>query len=661
MSISMVKQLSKNKIKFIRRNAGKLEPAQIAAQLKIPLAVVTAQLENSRPELSFKDRPLWHKPLYLGFLLVLFFSPLMFSTWFYEFENVPRSLLIQAAALVIPILFLLKWPREQGVKVEGGAGFWPLVLILSWALLSLLWTTYKFGAFSQWVHWAACGMFYLIVYNLHSRRKEVTWTLHTVMATCALAAVLGVLQYLCGLEWVPQQVVPAATFNNKNMAAQVMVLAFPVGFVLAATSSNRKLTWLFALITALTALFLYYAGSRAAWLGALVETVLIVGGVWLYWRKVGKGPAFDKNRLLALVTALLILVAGMQLSLNAWVPESALPPPGQAPQAIERKLGENLDLSSGRHRLVLWKNTLTIIAAHPVAGVGIRNVQVHYPTAPDKSHHRLSLHTQRVHNDYLQMYAELGLPALIVLIWLFVLIIRHASILIRTPDSAVWIPPALICLAAMAGLSVNAFFSFPFNRALPPFFLAVYLGLYFKTIALAKGPGARPQAARRFGRKVALLPAGVFSVLLVVWGGISYHWSWADHYYRRHVLALLGGNYEQAVALGETALAHNPARGVIMRSLGRAYVRKQDYDRAEALFARIDRVFPHAPLNIYHQAVARINQKRLDEAEAAIRKGLEIIPQSGKLHGLQGVSTRPTTGLRPPSRPIAGRSSSRRL
>jgi len=545
---------------------------------------------------------------------------------------VPRSLLIQAASLVIPILYLLKGSRDQGREIEGGAGFWPLTLILLWALLSLLWTTYKYGAFSQWVHWTACGLFYLIVYNLHSQHKRIEGTLHAVMITTALAAILGVLQYLYGLDWVPQQVVPAATFNNKNMAAQVMVLAFPVGFVLAATSSNRKLTWLYALVTALTALFLFYTASRAAWLGALVETFLIVGGVWLYWHKSGKGPAFDRNRLLALVTALAILAFGMQLG-----PNSLAPATGSTQPPVEKKIGENLDLSSGRHRLVLWKNTLSIIAQHPVAGVGIRNVQVHYPTSPDKSHHRLSLHTQRIHNDYLQMYAELGLPALLVLVWLFVLIIRHAVVLVRSPDGAVWIPPVLICLAAMAGLSVNAFFSFPFNRALPPFLLAVYLGLYFKTIALASGPGASPQTAKVLHRKAALLLTGVFSILFVIWGVLNYHWAWADHYYRRHVIAFLGGDYERAAALGETALAHNPSCGAIMRSLSRVYVHKQAYDRAEALFERIDRVFPHAPLNIYHQAVARINQKRFDEAEEGIRKGLAVIPQSGKLYGLLGV------------------------
>ena len=63
----MAQQLSKNKIKFIRRNAGKMEPARIAAELKIPLEAVTAQLENNRPERTSGNQAFGHPPLYLGF------------------------------------------------------------------------------------------------------------------------------------------------------------------------------------------------------------------------------------------------------------------------------------------------------------------------------------------------------------------------------------------------------------------------------------------------------------------------------------------------------------------------------------------------------------------------------------------------------------------
>lgn len=571
-------------------------------------------------------------PFHYGLLLVLFTSPLIFSTAFYEFENLPRSLLIQAGALLVPACWLVWHARGHAGAISGGPAGTPLLLLATWGLVSISWSTYRYGALSQWIHWAACGVFYVIAFNVHRRRRDVLRTLYALMATAAVIATLGILQHLAGLQWVPQQVAPAATFNNKNMAAQFMVLTFPISLGLAATAADRRLVWLFALVTALDALFLYYTRTRAAWLAVLAQAAMVGGGIWIYRSRASIRRLFDGNRTAALVVSLLLLAGGMQLG-----PGSLDKTRGAAPETAEREMGDSFDISSARHRSVLWRNTLAVIAEHPIIGVGIRNVQVHYPTAPDKSHHRLALHTQRVHNDYLQIYAELGLPALLVFVWVTVLVGKRTAVLIRSDADADWFPPVTICAAALSGLAVNAIFSFPLNRALPPFLSAVYLGLFFKTVALATENPQPTTVASGLGRRACIGLSVSWCVLVVAWGVTAYHWSMADHYYRKHLLAFLAGDAAAAIAHGKTALEYNPARGAILRSLSRAYVRHGDYAAAEALFERIDKVFSHAPLHLYYKSVALINRKRYEEAAKTIREGLAVIPRSGKLHGLLGV------------------------
>ncbi len=416
------------------------------------------------------------------------------------------------------------------------------------------------------------------------------------------------------------------------MAAQFIVLTFPISFVFAATSNDRRLTWLYAMVSSLVAIFLFYTRTRAAWLSVLGEILLIGGALFFY----GKGPerksVFDKNRTLAAVAALLMFFIFINLRPALSETSSSV---FKTPAV--RKLEDALDPSSIRYRLILWKNALSVIARHPVAGVGIRNIQVHYPTAPDKRGHRLNLYTQRVHNDYLQMYAELGLPVLVVFCWILVLIVKAALKTIRGPNREVCGPLSLICLAAIFGLAINAFFSFPFNRAMPPFLLAIYLGLFFRVSTMAEPRAEKSLSGKTLSRKTALVVAGGWGIIFLVWGVTSYHWAMADHYYRKHVLAFLNVDYPKAVFYGNKALAHNPERGAILRSLSRVYVQQKDYENAETLFARIDKVFPHSSLNLYYQAAARINQKRYDEAEKIIQKGLAVIPHSGKLHGLLGV------------------------
>ena len=628
----MAKRLSKNKAKFIKRNASKLDPPEIAAQLKIPLARVLAELKKETASQAKRKEDGRPDSIFFCFQAVVFLSPLIFSTAFYDFENIPRSLLIQAGAILIPALWLVQRQKKGPVKVFVSPVFMPLLLLTGWALVSIFWSKYQYGAFSQWIHWAACVVICLVVFNLHSQKRTIRVTLHVIMITAVLSSILGMLQYLVGLDWVPQQVLPAAVFNNKNMAAQFIVLTFPISFVFAATSNDRKLTWLYAIFSCAVAIFLFYTRSRAAWLSVLGE-MLLIGSYLIFCAKgAGLKPAVDRNRILASATTLLIF-----FFFTFFGPALSKTFPGSVKTPAKINIEDSLDLSSINQRLVLWKNTLSIIARHPVAGVGIRNVQVYYPVSPDKSYHRLNLHTQRVHNDYLQMYAELGLPALVVFCWIAVLFIKAATGLTRGGNRETRNLLPLICLAAILGLAINAFFSFPFNRAMPPFLLAVYTGLFFRLTAMASGDIDQKLAAKTLSRKTAVATAGGCFIIFIAWGAASYHWALADHYYRKHVVALLSSDYERSVFYGRKALEHNPDRGAILRSLSRVYVRQKDYESAEVLFTRIDRVFPYSSLNLYHQAVARINQKRYGEAEKTIQKGLTVIPRSGKLHGLLGV------------------------
>ncbi len=626
----MANKLSNNKRKFIKRQASRFTPSEMAAKLKLPLADVLAELDGGSGSRQPREADGRAEPGYYLFLAIVVLSPLVFTTLFYDFENIPRSLLLQAGALLIPVVWLLKPPPGGERTLYGGPLALPLLLLTAWALLSVTWSRYQFGAFSQWVHWAACVLTYFVALNIHRQLKAVKRTLQGLLIPAVCCSVLGILQFLVGFDWVPQQVSPAATFNNKNMAAQFVVMTFPICFVFAATSQDKCRTWLYALATSLVAVFGFYARSRAAWLALLGELLLIGVGLLLLGRSPDKKTILDKNRGLAFAAALGIFLFFTQLG-----PLSSSPAPGSAQPLAIQKIGASLDLASTRHRLVLWKNTLSMIAEHPLVGVGIRNVQVYYPVSPDKRYHRLNLHTQRVHNDYLQMVAELGLPVLLFLGWALFLILKTAVQVVRAPLFSDYGPYFLICLGAMLGLAINAGFSFPFNRALPPFLLAVYLGLYFRLSRMAQP--ADPSAVKRLNQKTVRSGAVAFVILFSAWAWTSYHWARADYYYRQHLVAFLSGDNSTAAHCGQKALAANPGRGAVMRSLSRVYVRQEDYVNAERLFGRIDRVFPHSALNLYHQAVTRINRKRYSDAENAIRKGLVLIPHSAKLHGLQGV------------------------
>jgi len=105
--------------------------------------------------------------------------------------------------------------------------------------------------------------------------------------------------------------------------------------------------------------------------------------------------------------------------------------------------------TSNRARLEIWKATVTSIVHRPVLGVGLGN----FPVVLDQQI-ILAKAGSSAHNIWLHIAAEMGLPALVVAVVLFILIIRSAyRVFLRSPERfmgwyAAWLVFAIPWIAA---------------------------------------------------------------------------------------------------------------------------------------------------------------------------------------------------------------------
>jgi O-antigen ligase len=169
-------------------------------------------------------------------------------------------------------------------------------------------------------------------------------------------------------------------------------------------------TAIFAIVLA----FYFMQGKRSRWekiycIGCLLLTILastlcasrggflglVAASLFLVWR--------TKHRFRNL---LLISVVVLPLSL-------ALP---MSP--LHRFLNPNEDRGSTQFHMEAWKAGGRMIVAHPIAGVGLGNFKplmpVYMPLAPG----RIDVDTM-AHNMFIEVAAELGLPALLVFLGIF--------------------------------------------------------------------------------------------------------------------------------------------------------------------------------------------------------------------------------------------------
>ncbi len=129
------------------------------------------------------------------------------------------------------------------------------------------------------------------------------------------------------------------------------------------------------------------------------------------------------------------------------------------------------DLLSGTYPRV-WLMSLLMAKEKPLTGVGFGSWPYAYPFYQEEWFEKnpttqIGLpkdgsYTQRGHNDFLQLWAELGLPGLLIMLWLLFLYGKIVVNLLRARRLKI---AALVGIAATLGTLIRALFGFPYHEA----------------------------------------------------------------------------------------------------------------------------------------------------------------------------------------------------
>lgn len=239
-----------------------------------------------------------------------------------------------------------------------------------------------------------------------SNGRALAWSL---LIAGLVSAVLGLLQYY-GLA---QPLVPWTTapdigqaygnLRQRNQFATLISMALVAAlWIHAAQPSARIRRWLGA-----AALLLLVAAAASTSRTGLVQLLLIVGVAALIARRERRGVSLSRGRdgaRFSLPPPLVLLAMVPVYFAIAWVlPQLAA---GEV-EGMMRRLQEG---APGDHtRLILWRNVLTLIAEHPLAGWGWGELSfAHYSMLYEGA--RFPEILDNAHNLPLHLAVEMGIP-----------------------------------------------------------------------------------------------------------------------------------------------------------------------------------------------------------------------------------------------------------
>ena len=567
----------------------------------------------------------------LGCVTTLLFliSPFVFVKSLFDFADLPQTAFIQLGALVLLLMWCAKAVIEGEVKLSGNLIGFIIIAFLIWSFVSLIWARNRYEGLLPLIHLSTCAAFFFLATNCLHKNKWINGIILAILASGTGISLLGCAQYIFKLDWIPQAVPPAATFGHRNIASQFVSMILPVVPAVFFYTPQKYLRFLLGFAASVSLLYLFFSETRAGWAAIMVAIFFVLAALIRDARAKDSLVRVSKK----MIGAFFILISVFTLTLVLLHPGFYQSISDISKRAFRHEVlvgtadghTETLYNDTMEVRLAIWENTLEMIKDRPIAGFGIGNYKVFYPVyhQSDKVFSE-EIQLRTAHNDYLQTAVELGLVGFLLFLGLpaapFIMAFRLISP--RKPPEVRLMVIGLI--GGIIGFLVQAVFSFPMERAMPPLIFFTYLAfltIFYNRHVSKKGP------------LLVKIPRGVGILLFIALATAGFMLTrfnlcniLSDRYYRLALISEKRGAWPETISAGLKSLEYNPYQMNALSSVGRAYMESnQALKGIDALEETLE-AYPYSINAMVNLAVAYHKAGDKDKAIETFRQVLEIKP-----------------------------------
>ncbi|MFH1943667.1 MAG: O-antigen ligase family protein [bacterium] len=305
--------------------------------------------------------------------------------------------------LLIGLWFFRTHGFRTGNVYLGKASI-PAFIHVFWCLLSIsMAVALRPSIFANFMLIKAVLLYFYIINNCTTKRHLIV-IINMLMISCAIQGALGILQkYLghpLGLEFLGERQVSygymlsrvTGTLTYPNQYGAFMILLLPMSMSLYLYAKERIKKLFYAAVTGIGLLGLFFSLSRSAWI-AMIGAVIAI--VILLSKRRELGP-----RLFFAILAIMSVIVFIGIIFGDYI-------------ALRFGTGE-----AGEYRFLMIRIAIPIILSHPIFGVGLFNYE--YYSFP------IFRFWHPVHNEYLRLAAEIGLPGLFFFLWFVFIVVRDA-------------------------------------------------------------------------------------------------------------------------------------------------------------------------------------------------------------------------------------------
>lgn len=414
-----------------------------------------------------------------------------------------------------------------------------------------------------------------------------------------------------------------ALIGNRIYVGAYLLTLIPLAITLYLLGKTRiqRVTWGIAI--ALLNVGIVLTRSRAAWLGLASGLCLMV--FLIYRHQVLQAALCKAGQAKHIFVVLAILVSSWGMGCLLFT--RGAPAPSQT-----SLFAASLDTGSLQARVRFWRESLNMIRANPLLGVGAGNftfVFLRYADFPQQPVIQNKL-LEHPHNEYVNLAAELGVLGLLTFAWLLFRIARTGRQALHqaaTGGEALRLWGLLACLASVA---INGFFFYPLHE--PSSTLNVFL-------LLALLAGTDQQRLNKRGADPATLPASwtpvrrgamyliVCGAFMVLFYTFAFKPCLANYYFSRGVRRYAQGKYEDGIRLVQRSLSWDRHAFLPRFLLAQYDFQTGRFNEAIAESEKLLQLHPYIPYPFDLIAMSDIAQGQMDQAMTTYAKALKVNPR----------------------------------
>jgi len=378
-----------------------------------------------------------------------------------------KEMLTELLILLALMFWGFKIVQRGELKIIHEPLNFPILSFISICILSLAWSNSPMVSLKELPLFLVGPLLYFIVTNNIRYEQQINRTLTIMITVGSLFGIYGILQYN-GIDFtfwtgnIGRQNV-FGLFGNVNFFAEYLIipLAITISLFFASQNSIKKLLLLIGILAMGGGLILTF--TRSSYLGFGVSLIFMT---ILFINLQGKSFIKENKKLFIIILAAIIIITLL------FVIPNPLNKSGTVISTIKNRisisqLSQSFSIGS---RISNWKFTTLMIKDNPLLGSGIGTYKynsLRYQARFLEQGQNRSIYpyvfADKTHNEYLQLWAELGIVGLGIFTWFIISYFYYGLRFIKRVKNRYKQGIIIGLMGAVIAVLIDGIFGFPLH------------------------------------------------------------------------------------------------------------------------------------------------------------------------------------------------------